>query len=335
MKERLLRVPVLGTAIRMQTRYREDAADALAASIGFFGFLSLFPLIALALAVFGAVIGDSPEQQQRVIDFIAASVPALEALTGGDSQVGEAIQTIVDNAGTLGVIGAVTFLLAALRIASGAQQASAVVFRREVPSGIGARLLQLRAMLIVGVFLLSGAAVSGSVGIEIGTGLEGLVLSIGGTAVALVLDFCLFMTAYRFFTPGPGPAWRVLVPGSLLAAIGWVALKTFGTAYVTNQAANAENNYGALGSVIALLLLFYLAGRLYLYGAELAALLAHIDDVGTEEDRVVEAVAVPVVSPRPARDVPPEPADAAKLAISGVVLGVAAAVIGRRLGDRG
>ena len=333
MKERLLQVPVLGTALRMQQRYREDAADALAASIGFFGFLSLFPLLALALAVFGAVIGSSPEQQQRAVEFIASSVPALEAFIGGDSQVGSAIETIAENAGTLGAVGAVTFLIAALRIASGAQQASAVVFRREVPAGVGARVQQVRAMLIVGVFLLSGAAVSGSVGVDIGSGVEGLVLSIGGTAVALVLDFALFMSAYRLFTPGPGPAWRILVPGSILAAVGWVALKTFGTAYVTSQAADAQSNYGALGSVIALLLLFYLAGRLYLYGAELAALLGHVDEVGSQEELVEDAVPAPVVSPRPARDVPPRPEDAARLAVSGVVLGVAAAVLGRALRD--
>ena len=333
MKERLKRLPVLGTAIRMQERYVEDAADALAASIGFFGFLSLFPLLALLLSVVGFVLGDSFVERQQLVDTVTGAVPGLRAIIGDENQVSKAVNTIADSPGALLSFGSIGVVLAGLRIASGAQQASAVVFRRERPAGLGARVGQLRAVAVVGAFALAGAAVSGSVGVDISNGVEGLLVSILGIAVAFGLDFLLFLLAYRLFTPGPGPDWHTLVPGSLLAATGWVTLKIVGATYVSNQASSAESSYGALGPIIGLLLLLYLAGRLYLYGAELAALLGHVDQVPARGEMAEQAVRVPRISPRPEHDEAPEPTDAARLAASGVLLGLAAAVLARALED--
>lgn len=321
MRDRLLALPVVGTALRMQERYRDDAADALAAAIGLFGFLSLFPLLALLLAAVGFVLGDDSGAQARAVDLVIESVPALGSLAGGEGQVATAIDAIAENPGTLLGFGTIGLVLSALRIASGAQQATAVVFRRELPTGLVARREQVLALVVVGFFALAGAAVSGTVGVDLGSGLDEALLSVVGVVIAYVLDVALFMLAYRLFTPGEGPEWRTLWPGSLLAAAGWVALKLFGTAYVTNQAQSANNTYGALGSIIGLLLLFYLVGRLFLYGAELAALLAdHIDDDAP--------IVGPVVEPRPLEDVAPAPAELARLAGTAAVLGFLAKVLG-------
>lgn len=331
--DRLRRLPVIGTAIRMQERYVEDAADALAASIGFFGFLSLFPLLALVLSVVGFVLGDDLAARARAIDLVTDSVPALSSLAGGEGQVAQAITTIADKPGRFLSFGTIGLVLTGLRIASGAQQASAVVFRRERPTGLAARMEQVQAMVVVGIVAVAGAAVGGSVGIDLGDGVDRLLLSVVGIVTAYALDAVLFLLAYRLFTPGPGPAWRTLVPGALLAAAGWLALKLLGAVYVASQATSAQNNYGALGSIIALLVLLYLAGRLYLYGAELAALLGHADVVPSRQQLADDAVRVPQVSPRPHADVPPDPGDATKLAATSVVLGIAAAVLAKVFDD--
>lgn len=333
MKDRLLQLPVIGTALRMQQRYTDDAADALAASIGFFGFLSLFPLLALVLAVVGTVLDGDVVGRQRLVDLVLDSVPALGAIAGGENGVGDAINYIAENPGQLFGIGSIGLVVAGLRIANGAQQACVVVFRRDMPSGLLARFAQVRALVLVGLLALFGTALTGSVGVELSSGLEGVALSVVGTVASIAVDVALFLLAYRLFTPGDGPPWRVLLPGALLAGTGWVALKLFGTSYVASQASSADSNFGALGSIIALLLLFYLAGRLFMYGAELAALLGNVDEVPSKEQLAQDAVRVPVVSTRPFDDVAPDPADAARLAVSGVVLGAAAAVIGRSLQD--
>lgn len=333
MKDRLKQLPVIGTAIRMQERYVDDAADALAASIGLFGFLSLFPLLALALAVVGFVLQGDAAAQQRVVDLVQQSIPAFSGIAGGENGIATAIDTMTEKPGSFVGWGAFGLVLAGLRIASGAQQASAVVFRVERATGLSARIGQVRALVVVGIFALVGAALTGSVGVDLGSGVAGLAWSLVRLAIAFALDVALFLLAYRLFTPVSGPPWRTLLPGSLLAATGWLGLKLFGTAYVTSQAQSADSTYGALGSIIALLLLFYLAGRLYLYGAELAALLGHVDQVPATEEMAEDAVRVPQVSPRPLDDEAPEPTDATKLAASGVVLGAAAAILAKVFDD--
>lgn len=327
--ERLKQLPVIGTAVRMQERYHADAGDELAASIGFFGFLSLFPLLAVLLAAVGFALQGDAAAQERVVDLVQRSIPAFSQLTGDETQVGAAIDYMVEHPENLIGWGTIALVIAALRIATAAQTVSATVFRYVKPTGLTARRGQVVALAVVGTFALAGAAMAGSVGLDLSNGVGSALSSSLRLALAFALDVALFLLAYRLFTPGPGPAWHTLLPGSLLAGAGWTALKLFGTSYIASQASRADSRYGALGSIIGLMILFYLAGRLYVYGAELAALLGHVDDVPSTASMERDAVRVPVVSPRPEPDEPPDPADATRLAVSGVVLGLAAAVLAR------
>lgn len=327
--ERLKQLPVIGTALRVQERYHADAGDELAASIGFFGFLSLFPLLAVLLALVGLALQGDAAAQQRIVGLVERSIPAFSQIAGGETQVGAAIDYLVENPGNLIGFGTIGLVIAALRIATAAQTVSATVFRYEKPTGLAARRGQVVALAVVGTFALAGAAVAGSVGVDLSNGVGSALSSSLRLGLAFVLDVALFLLAYRLFTPGPGPAWHTLLPGSLLAGAGWTALKLFGTSYITSQASRADSQYGALGSIIGLLILFYLAGRLYVYGAELAALRGHVDDVPSKAEMERDAVRVPVVSPRPESDEAPDATAAAKLAVSSVVLGLAGAVLAK------
>jgi hypothetical protein len=85
---------------------------------------------------------------------------------------------------------------------------------------------------------------------------------------------------------------------------------------VGNQVEGANALYGALGGVIALLLLFYLAGRLYLYGAQLSAVLLErragpLEDLEEPLDRSADTDEPGAGGGEPGREaggVPAEPA---------------------------
>lgn len=278
-KDRLYRLPVIGTALRVQDRYKADAADQLAASLGFFGFLSLFPLMILALSVVGFVLAGDPTAQADVVTAIVDAIPGFGATLEGNgtSQVQQLIQSVVTNRGTIGVIGFVTLVLAGLRVVNAAMTATTRVFRLPLPdSAVKARLQQAGGVVMLGVVALVGVAAGASVGIET-TGPEALVRSLVGTGLSFGLDLLLFLVAYRVLSFGGSPSVRKLLPGAILGAVGWTALKVFGATWVTGQIQRANALYGTLGGVIALLLLLYLAGRLYLYGAELIAVTAPIE----------------------------------------------------------
>ena len=317
LKDRLARVPVLGTALRVQERYVDDAADSLAASIGFFGFLSLFPLIAIALSVAGFVFRGDEARLMQVATAVEDAIPALSATMGEGSGVAQALQGVSDNAGSLALGGALILLVSGMRIVAGAQRASAVVFRREVPKGLGARVEQLLALLGLGTLALAGAAVGGSIGIDTASASDAA-RSLLITVVTFGLDLGLFVAAYKLLTPGDGPTLGVVLPGALLAATGWAALKLFGVSYIASQGDSPV--YAGIGSVVGLLVLLYLAGRLYVYGAELSALLAGIDPpaLGTEP------AGPPEPEPAPVPDTAPLLVETARFAAVGIAAGLVA-----------
>lgn len=282
LKDRLSRMPVIGTALKVQDRYKADAGDQFAGAIGFFGFLSLFPLILLALSVTGYVLVGDAEAQTRVAEGIQEAIPGLSAaLSGGegDTGVGEALDTIIANKEAGGVVGLVLLLLSGLRVVNSAQTATLVVFRvdRSQMKGIAQKAKQVGALVTLGVLALAGVAAGAAIGAVTSIDLFGVmnvlapILTVAGT---FVLDAGLFLAAYRVFGTRAGPPVRRLVPGALLGGAGWTVLKLVGSTYVSSQVSKAGALYGALGGVIGLMLLLYLAGRLFVYGAELSAVRA-------------------------------------------------------------
>ena len=67
--------------------------------------------------------------------------------------------------------------------------------------------------------------------------------------------------------------WRQILPGAVFAAVGWTLLKIFGTWYATWTVEGSESVYGTFAATIGVLVILYLAARLFVYGAELNAVL--------------------------------------------------------------
>ncbi len=269
-KERLRQLPVIGTALEVQERYVSDAADPLAAAIAFFAFLSLFPLLLLAVSVAGFVL-DDPADQLAVAERVTEAIPGFEeTVEGEDSQVAELLAGVVAQRGTIGTIGLAILLLSGLRVVNAAMVATRVVFRGAVLTGASKKLRQVLALVGLGLLAVGSTLAASTAGTGLGMmpASLSLLLSFG---LSFVLDVGLFLGAYTLLSPTAVLSVRDRVPGAILAGAGWSILKVAGASWVGNQIEGANALYGALGSVIALLLLFYLAGRLYLYGAVLSA----------------------------------------------------------------
>lgn len=287
LKDRILANPVVATLVQMQKRTKADAADQFAAAIGFFGFVSIIPLIAIAVSVAALVLGDDPARVREIVASIQEAIPGLADSDGLES----AIDGVIENGGAIGLVGAITLLIAGMRVTNAAQTATRFVFDLPLVDAKAWKLrawqllslvvLGLLAVVSVGVTSYAATLATTTVGEQFGVG-----ATIAGFLVGAALDVLLFWTAYRLYTVGGTFSWRDLVPGALLGGIGWTALKSFGTTYASSQASNVQSQTGGGGasagaaaagviaSVIGLLLLFYLAGRVYIYGAELSATLA-------------------------------------------------------------
>jgi membrane protein len=266
-KRRLARIPGFAVLFRVLDRYRLDASDQFAAAIALFIFIALVPLFLLAIATAGFVYAGEADQI-ALAEGLAEAVPGLGATLGGDEGISGFVDTVIDRRAALTVTGLVGVLLTALRPVNAAMIATLTVFRVRVPQGVALRGRQVVAGLLLATVALAAVATSTVIGFASLPTAVRVVVSVGAT---YALDVLLFWTAYTVLSPGGRLRGRDLLPGAAAAAVGWTGLKVAGSAYVSAQVESADALYGAVGGVVALLLLLYLGARLYLYGAELDA----------------------------------------------------------------
>jgi membrane protein len=255
---------------------RARTVDQLAAGIAYFAFLALVPLLLLATSVAGFLL-DDPDVQARVVALVLAGVPGLEATLVDDGPLDTLITTLVRRRSQVGLTGALGLLWVALRLGASLMAGVEAVFSAHRSSGVTARLRQFAALAVLAVAIALGV-LTGTVVAGVLPWLPGPVERVLAFALAAVLDAALVLVAFRLLLVAP---WRTHLPGALLVAVGWTALKVVGTTYVGLRVAAAGAVYGTLGGIVGLLLLLYLVARLFLTGAVVSTLAAP----GPSEDR--------------------------------------------------
>ncbi len=265
LKERLQETPVVGTAMILQERHGEHAAGQFAAAIAYFGFLSLFPLLLIGLSIAGFVL-DNPQLQSRLTAAMTRAIPGIRAVLGDN------IAALVQQRTATGVLGFLGLILSGLRVVASAKVATTRIFELEDEANLVEKKLRgLATVVWLGLLAVLGGAAGALAGLDL-TGPRQFLMGIGGTALSLLVDTLLFISAYRILAAGEGPPWRDLWPGALASGMGWTLSKVVGSALLARQVASARPVYGSLASVIAVLLYFYLVAQLYVYGGEYNAL---------------------------------------------------------------
>jgi YihY family inner membrane protein len=124
----------------------------------------------------------------------------------------------------------------------------------------------LRAAIMLGVLgvLTLASAAAGSVGAGSDTWLFGIL----GVAISLLLNFILFMLAFRILTT-EDVDWADVRPGAIVAAAAWTALQALGGYFVSHQLQGATETYGTFATVIGLLAWIYLGAQVTLLAAEM------------------------------------------------------------------
>jgi YihY family inner membrane protein len=255
------------TAKAVSDRYAADSGGYLAAGIAYYGFLSLFPLLLLGLSTAGFVLAGRPDIQARLAEEIAEAVPGLEGL------IGKSIQRFIDARAVAGLIGLASLIWTATGVAGAARNALHRIYRQPLPRGVWEDKVRLvMKSVAIGILALLATALTAAVGGLDANGPVGVILIVLAPLVGFVLDTAVFLVSYRILMRGPAP-WARLLPGALFGALGWTLLKLVGTWYVTRVVGNASAVYGTFATTVGILVLLYLGARVFLYGAELNAVL--------------------------------------------------------------
>lgn len=252
------------TAMRAYDRYRIHRGNRLAAAITYSAFLSLFPLLAVSVAITAAVLGESGTRRLR--DHIEASVPGL-----GDKLP---LDGIVNNATAIGVISGVLLIWTGLSWVNAARGGLRTIWAvDDMPGGfIGRKLVDLVALAGLGVTAaisigasIATTALTGAITRHLGvanTAPAHVVVWIVGTAVGLAASTAMF--AYLFAgIPRLRIPRGVLLRTALVAAVLFEVTKGLVAAYLDRVA--GRTLYGAFGVPVAVLLWFNITFQALLF----------------------------------------------------------------------
>ncbi|MFH8342578.1 YihY/virulence factor BrkB family protein [Streptomyces sp. AM6-12] len=257
----------VGQPLAVVYKFYDDQAMYLAALLTYYGFLSLFPLLLILVAVLGTFLSGDPALQQRVMDSALSEFPVI-----GD-QLGHNIHSFHGSGAALaaGIAGS---LYGSLGVAQAAQYALNKIWavpRHARPDPLRSRLKGLLFLLLLAVGLCASTLLSVAAS---QTYLFGARLRGGGwlaaTAGTVCLNAFLLLLSYQLLTQRRLPLRR-LTGVALCGAFAWQALQWVGSYYVSHVLRGATATYGMFGIVLGLLAWLYVGALIFIAAAEAAS----------------------------------------------------------------
>ena len=259
-------------AARAYTRHNEVQGSQLAAAITYYGFLSFFPLLALAFAVVGYISGAYPGAQDAVTQAVQASFPSL--IGSGPGHIN--IQDVIDAKAGAGIIGLVGLFYAGLGWLDALRAALRRVFgTSDVPLDfVKKKAVDVVVLIALGFALLASLVVTtlatavtrqvlGGVGVDDKLVAVAL-LKVVSVVLALLADTMLFSILLSRLS-GARQSWRQVRAAAGLGAVGFELLKVAGAFLIVRTTQNPV--YAAFGVIVGLLIWINLVSQLLMYVA--------------------------------------------------------------------
>ena len=261
---------VVRSAVERFTAVRGSQA---AASLSYYAFFSLFPLLLFILIAAGSLLGREKVYDQ-LIQVLGAVLPV------GGELVGPTIEKVLPETGSLQVVAALGLLWA------GTGFFSALVFNidlgwPEVRAANPVRQRLYGLLMVVALTLLLLLSLVSNLLLDVLLRLEPLLPSardllegvLWPTVTRLLpagVAFLLLLGLY-WSVPKAKVRWQAAAWGALVAALAWHLVSWGFSWLVATGLVHYEVVYGPLGAVVGLLFWMYLSSWIVLFGAHLTA----------------------------------------------------------------
>ncbi|NYG55098.1 YhjD/YihY/BrkB family envelope integrity protein [Nocardioides perillae] len=253
------RRPLVDHVVRAVEHYAAVKGSLQAGAMTYFGFLSFFPILALAFTLVGWLSLVFPDSQDALVEVIQSVLPGL--IGPLDTQI--SLEEIEAGARVAGPLAFAGVLYAGLGWVSAMRDALVVVFEvdGDQPNLVVAKLRDLGVLLTVGAVLLVSVVVSGFVGgfaeellgwLELDEELAPLVVGVS-LAVGFAANVLLFYLIFRLLARPDDVPTRSLLAGALLGAVGFEVLKRLSSLLLGSTGGGAAQAFG-----IALVLLVWI-----------------------------------------------------------------------------
>ena len=264
-------------------KFGDDRGSQLGGLIAFYGFLAFFPLMLVLVTVTAFIAHGNPHFADQIRTSALSQFPVV-----GPDLAGH--QKALPGSGLGLAVGLVGLLWGALGVTQTVQYAFAEVWH--VPYKARANFV-VRVTRGLALFLLLGAFVVATAGLGSIGGLvhNSRIAGVAGVVLGGAVSIGLYLIVFRMLSPKQ-VGWRDLLPGAIVAGIGWQALEVLGVQLVQHQLKHASQLYGTVGVVLGLIWFLVLVAQITLYGIEINIVRACklwprsiVAPPGTEADR--------------------------------------------------
>jgi len=249
----------LALPVAVFKRFGEHNGSRLAATVSYYSFFSVFPLLLVLVTVLGIVLEGNETLRTDLVDGALGQIPVI-----GD-QIADSSQPLTGSIAVL-VVGLATAVWAGLGAVGALQQALDELWDvpvHERPSFVAKKL---KAITFLGAF---------AIGVSLSTVLSsvtslfdlGPAAGVVGLAASVAVNTGLLVITYSVLAARRPPVSHVL-PGALVGGAALAALLQLGRFVVERYIAGASDTYGTFAVVIALLSWFHLVSRIVLLAAE-------------------------------------------------------------------
>jgi uncharacterized BrkB/YihY/UPF0761 family membrane protein len=252
---------VLGFPYAVVKKYGDDEGGRQAALITYYGFLSIFPLLLLGVAVLSRALVNHPDLRNRLT---AAIVPPALRPT-----VEHALATLPTSTIPF-IVGLVGLLLSGTGVVFSAYQTlnHVAAVRHRMRASYFSRYARVFVVLAI---LMVGALAVGTL-TAVATALPGQPAVQRAAAVlgsALVI-FGVLLLGAKLLLARPAPV-RAVWPGAVAGAAVVTVVLTVGAPLLARLVTKAGPVYGSFATVAGIFALLYLVGQALVYAAEIAA----------------------------------------------------------------
>jgi membrane protein len=262
--------------LRAVTKFRENNAMMLASALAYSSFFAIPSVLIVATGLFTLVAG--PQTITHLIQSLHGVIPAQatdllgQSLHRADAHPGTSIVMTV-----LGVVlavwsvtGAMSAYMLAVNIAYERKDTRSFVKKRIVAFEMAAVISA--AFALVAVLTIFGPVVEHAIASRIGAagGVLNIVWWIAQWPIVLAGLLVAFATLLYLGPDVEHRTWQFLTPGSLVAALLWIASSGLFAVY-TATFASYNKTWGALSAVIVMLTWLWISGMALLLGAEINA----------------------------------------------------------------
>ncbi len=261
---------------RVKDEISDDRVGLIAAGTTFYLLLALFPALAAFVSLYGFVA--DPVTVADQIAFLGGLMPSAALSVVRDQLL--ALATADPAKLSFGFVfgflvalwsanNGVKTLFEAMNVAYDETGQRGFIRLNLITLGFTAAGILVAILMIVAVGVVP--AVLATVGLG---GATETIISLLRWPVLLVVIITAIAVLYRYGPSRTRAAWRWVLPGSILAAVTWVAASILFSWYLGNFA-DYNATYGSLGAVIGFMMWTWISIFIFIAGAELNAEMEH------------------------------------------------------------